>query len=253
MAELQPNPELEQAVRREFERVQDEARRPHVQQTTMAVLNAEPAKYADGTIVYADGTNWDPGQGEGLYCYYNSKWNPLEPATGWRDILGTPTYRTTGPNQPSFNQMASTVFWAYHFAVNDETFIAYHIPHDYVPSTDIHFHVHWIPSGTDTNDVKWQFEYMYAKSHDQAAYAPTGGLSITATETSIGGTQWQHYTTESAGVNLSITEPDGIIYTNITRITNGATDNTDSIFVLNMDVHYQSNNRATPNKEPSFY
>ena len=31
----------------------------------------------DGTLVYADGTSWDPGSGEGFYAYYNSTWNKL--------------------------------------------------------------------------------------------------------------------------------------------------------------------------------
>jgi hypothetical protein len=39
--------------------------------------NAEPAKYSDGRVVYADGSNWNPGSGEGLYARYNSTWNAL--------------------------------------------------------------------------------------------------------------------------------------------------------------------------------
>lgn len=38
---------------------------------------AEPDKYFDGMLVYADGTNWDPGSGEGIYARYNSTWNKL--------------------------------------------------------------------------------------------------------------------------------------------------------------------------------
>ncbi len=40
-------------------------------------LGAAPGKYSAGTIVYADGTNWDPGSGEGIYAYYNAQWNKL--------------------------------------------------------------------------------------------------------------------------------------------------------------------------------
>ena len=36
-----------------------------------------PSKVRDGLTVYADGTDWDPGSGEGLYMYYNSTWNKL--------------------------------------------------------------------------------------------------------------------------------------------------------------------------------
>lgn len=33
------------------------------------VLYAEPAKKFTGMVVYADGTTWDPGSGEGVYAY----------------------------------------------------------------------------------------------------------------------------------------------------------------------------------------
>lgn len=37
-----------------------------IQLTPLAV---EPVKKRTGLIAYADGTNWDPGKGEGLYFY----------------------------------------------------------------------------------------------------------------------------------------------------------------------------------------
>ncbi len=47
--------------------------------------NAAPAKPRDGQLVYADGTNWDPGDGEGFYAYYNATWNFLNNAAGGTD------------------------------------------------------------------------------------------------------------------------------------------------------------------------
>jgi hypothetical protein len=44
--------------------------------------NAEPIRYADGDLVYADGTNWNPGAGEGLYCRVAGAWNFLEGSGG---------------------------------------------------------------------------------------------------------------------------------------------------------------------------
>ncbi len=35
----------------------------------MRVLAVEPEKPRAGMLVYADGSNWDPGSGEGLYRY----------------------------------------------------------------------------------------------------------------------------------------------------------------------------------------
>ena len=40
-------------------------------------LNAVPDKYFEGMIVRADGTNWDPGSGRGVYCYQGGAWTLL--------------------------------------------------------------------------------------------------------------------------------------------------------------------------------
>ena len=40
----------------------------------LIVLHAAPERPRTGTIVYADGTDWDPGSGEGPY-YYDSGGN----------------------------------------------------------------------------------------------------------------------------------------------------------------------------------
>lgn len=40
-------------------------------------LNVAPAKPRDGMIAGADGTNWNPGAGKGIYCYYSGSWNKL--------------------------------------------------------------------------------------------------------------------------------------------------------------------------------
>lgn len=40
-------------------------------------INAAPSRPRDGMIVYADGTNWDPGSGEGIYARENGAWVKL--------------------------------------------------------------------------------------------------------------------------------------------------------------------------------
>jgi hypothetical protein len=39
--------------------------------------NAAPSKPEEGQIEFADGTNWNPGSGAGIYAYYASAWNKL--------------------------------------------------------------------------------------------------------------------------------------------------------------------------------
>lgn len=40
----------------------------------LEVQNTAPDKPRNGMIVYADGTNWDPGSGEGFYGYSAGTW-----------------------------------------------------------------------------------------------------------------------------------------------------------------------------------
>ena len=42
---------------------------------TLPQLNEEPPRPRDGQLVYADGTNWNPGSGKGFYGY--------KTGTGW--------------------------------------------------------------------------------------------------------------------------------------------------------------------------
>ena len=38
---------------------------------------AEPIKPRDGMTLFADGTEWDPGSGRGIYTYYGAAWHKL--------------------------------------------------------------------------------------------------------------------------------------------------------------------------------
>ncbi len=72
-----PNEGLPAAVLEEFKRLAVHLRNIDAESVQLAQHNAAPAKYQDGTVVYADGTNWDPGSGEGAYIYYAAAWNYL--------------------------------------------------------------------------------------------------------------------------------------------------------------------------------
>ena len=40
-------------------------------------VHVAPTKPRQGDTRLADGTDWNPGSGQGVYCYYNSTWNKL--------------------------------------------------------------------------------------------------------------------------------------------------------------------------------
>ena len=56
---------------REFSRIGSLAQPNRLEMTP---VGTEPAKYSEGTVVYADGTEWNPGDGKGLYYWDGSAW-----------------------------------------------------------------------------------------------------------------------------------------------------------------------------------
>jgi len=186
---------------------------------------------------------------------------------GWRDITSPIEVRGVAATDPAWAQVGSTDFYAYQFGVGDYVWQTAHIPHDIVPGTPVHFHVHWFPgtvsSPMDTNAVTWEFEYAYAKGFDQQAFdfahatSPlTNSGTVYATSASPG-TLYQHVVTETAAVIIpDLTEPDGLIHYRVGRINNQTSpvaNNAEEIFVLTTDIHYQSTNMATKQKAPNFY
>lgn len=61
----------------QLRRLADELSHPTVTSIRLTQLNAQPSKYADGDVVFADGTNWNPGGGQGIYARYGAAWVKL--------------------------------------------------------------------------------------------------------------------------------------------------------------------------------
>lgn len=40
-------------------------------------LNVQPTRPREGMVTGADGTNWNPGSGKGVYAYYSGAWHLL--------------------------------------------------------------------------------------------------------------------------------------------------------------------------------
>ncbi len=61
----------------ELRHIADSASEPEADTVVLKQWNAVPDKLYDGLVVYADGTNWNPGSGEGYYGYYAAAWHFL--------------------------------------------------------------------------------------------------------------------------------------------------------------------------------
>lgn len=184
---------------------------------------------------------------------YGIKVDSAAPTFGWRDIIGSPQEPTQGSGKPSWVQIASSGVYCWSFATSDTQTYMFHMPHDYVPGTDIHFHVHWFGSQTAGNSTRWQFDYLYAQGHQQAAF-PTTATTVYAQQVQDT-TAYTHMIAETSGVTIANLEPDGVVIVQATRIapTGGPSDVSGSVYVPMIDIHYQSTNMATKQKAPDFY
>lgn len=175
--------------------------------------------------------------------------------TGWRDLTSDITIRGR-VTDPTWAQIGSSPFWGYQFDVGDKVWSNFHINHDYVPGAPIFLHIHWLSGGSDTtNTTKWKLDYMIAKGHQQGTDSdfPVAAYETVYLEQASTG-QYRHMVSEtSVSIELDRAEVDSLIMVSYERVTNGATDNTDGIFLLTSDCHYQAARWATPNRLPDFY
>lgn len=196
------------------------------------------------------------------------------PTFGFADLLGDQFSRNTGGTKPTLTAYNDTVD-AWQFSDGDEAYLSYHIPHDYVPSTDIYLHVHWSQNNAGATGGTIDFKYfaLYAKGHNQVSGSTFTGFEgnpITATFPSInindagsGLLQYQQHLTEVIISGAAATtalfdrddfEPDGVIELTLEMDANNLTGTPSDPFIHYVDIHYQTTGLiGTKGKAPDFY
>lgn len=180
----------------------------------------------------------------------------VTPKFGWHDLLGSIRIdEAAASNKPTFSVYRGSLK-QYQFALNDRIYAEYHLPHDYVPGTDIFVHTHWSTNATSTaGSVQWSVDASYAKGHGRGSFpAP---VTVAISQAYVG--QYTHMVGEvqlsaanGAGglLNTNDLEPDGVIVLRVDLNTNGLSVNP---FLHFVDIHYQSTGMSTLNKSPDFY
>ena len=215
---------------------------------------------SDGSAVVSNDLILPKTSGKGIRV------DTAAPTFGWRDLLGDVSIKTIGANDPDYNNYAALGIYRYQFKNNvvTEIFNDYHVPHDYVPGTEVHVHIHWSQTTIDTGgpaavpgDAKWYFDANYSRGHDRGAF-PAGVTTVSVIQTASG-TIRKHMIAEvqlSTGGQIGgqDLEPDGIVTVRTYRDAADAADTLDQRpWVHHIDLHYQSTNIATKDKAPDFY
>ena len=223
-------------------------------------------EYYPAGPVYATSLVMDSASGGGM------KVDLLNPTFGWRDILGPIGIKTGGATDPVWAVYRGSIY-AYSFnAATAEAFFVFHIPHDYVPGTDMYIHMHWSQNVVDSGgtagvpgNVEWNFDVSYADGHGTAGGAAdpfTAPVTVTVVQQGST-TQYGHMIAEvqftsdggsATTIDRNTVRVDGLILVRAYRIKGNAADTLNQApFGHTCDIHYQSNNSATKNKSPDFY
>lgn len=191
------------------------------------------------------------------------KTNPASPSYMWKDLIGNIGLRGGG-SDPAMNTYRGNVR-QYQFAVNDEMQMVFHMPHDWVPGTDLYIHIHSSHTATTITGgtFDFTFEFLFAKGFNQSAFsAPVTSATIACPAST---TQYQHQVTEIQitasspsvnQINNSVIEVDGLLIGRLKFTANNSTISGGAPvlpFVHAVDIHYQSTNIGTKNKAPNFY
>ncbi len=190
------------------------------------------------------------------------KVDPAAPTYPWADLLGQIFPRVLGPSAPSRNTYRGIID-QWQFSVGDYAEVEFHIPHDYVPNSDIYIHAHWSHTSSLVTSglVTWQFNVEAARGHNQEQFADAVVVNVAQTAPTGATGQYRHMIAEvqlssstpsASQINNSLLEPDSLILVKCFLNTNTMTG-TPEPFLHYIDIHYQSTNIGTKQKAPNFY
>lgn len=224
------------------------------------------------------GDNIDAGTG---FVVFNKaagsgvKVDSSSPVYGWADLLG-PVRDKSPATAPTFSTYVGTIS-DYKFPTTagvKELFFDFHIPHDYLPGSDLYLHVHWSQIAVDSGgpagvpgNAKWYWDVVYAKGYGTAGGAARGAFSTVITTSIVQQASTTQYGHMIAEVQLSAASPsasqldsddievDGLIMARLYRDAADASDTLDqSPFVHYSDIHYQTVGvKGTKGRNVPFY
>lgn len=221
--------------------------------TSNGYVGLSSGKFNKDYIPNIDHLTFNTTSGNGITFGNNSTY-------GYKDLLGDLSARSTGVTAPVLAIFKNNVrSWFYD--VNRQADIVYHIPHDYVPNSDIFLHIHWSHNGTAiSGQLGLSYRIIYADGHNQEPFGNEIVINHTISTPNISTIpQYMHRVDEiqitgSGLLDKSLIEIDGLIMVNmvvtsIPLITGSVSQNLPAFFTL--DCHMLSTGIGSKNKDKS--
>jgi hypothetical protein len=158
-------------------------------------------------------------------------------ATVWEDIRIPGSLAGTAASSPDYVSFVGGGLYGYGFdggVTTEQVFFQIQMPHSWKIGTNIHPHVHWMPTTTATGTVAWYLEYTWTDGYNTFP-APTIISAISATEG-----QWKHQRTNLPAIDGSeISDISSMLICRLYRNPNADTYANDA-GLLEFDIHYES-------------
>lgn len=197
---------------------------------------------------------------------YGVKVDLATPTFAWQDLIGDVSPKFAGVGAATRAPFRGGSVNSFFYGTNDTCDMVFHVPHDYLPGSDMHLHLHWAHNGTAiSGQLVVTFGVTYASGHNTANFAAEVAPVLTVSTPDVTTVpQYRHRIDE---LQLSAASPgatqldsdaiqvDGLILVNLTATEiptiSGGTQTKPAFFTL--DIHYQSTGIGTKQKAPNFY
>ena len=183
---------------------------------------------------------------------YGIRVDTASPSFGWKDLTGQVHIKATGASDPGFNVYRTNIR-QYQFAVGREVWLEYHMPHDYLPGSEMFIHAHWSLITTEVENVTWGFDLTYAKGYARGLFNATVNCTKLLASTGVAYTHMISEVQCTGGALLTTAnlEVDGLL---LVRCYLSANSGAADPFLHFVDLHYQSNGvMGTKDKNYPFY
>lgn len=160
-------------------------------------------------------------------------------ATVWDDInisLVPPQGKASTPAIIPFNGDARLDCYAFSGTnpTPDEIHSSLEVLHGYLEGSDIHFHLHWYPTDTNTGNVVWQLRYAWFNPGTVPPAATTVAQTV-----AVSGVAWQEQTTAFVISGSGKKMGSRFVFSLFRDATDPGDTYAHNAAVTDMGIHYQ--------------
>ena len=145
-----------------------------------------------------------------------------------------------GASGPTFGDFGNFMTWLFPTNEDKEVFFNVQLPHSWMEGTDLQAHIHWAPVNTNTGDVAWCLEYVWANISGSL----TSPATLTPTPDPGDGEAFKHQYHEMGTISGTGKTISSMLLCRLYRDTSEDDYNADAA-LLEFDFHIQLDSRGS--------